>query len=92
MTAKQVVLRAVVIVFVCVVPKATSFDALYLRIVSFGSKAKDATSFNCGQCSRFKLVKEVRVDRGATSFSWSQRDRFKLVKEVRVDRGDTSLS
>ena len=38
--------------------------------------------------SRFKLAKELRVDRGDTSLN-SHSFRFKLVKEMRVDRGDT---
>ena len=41
---------------------------------------------------RFKLVKEVRDDRGDISLSLLHPFRFKLVKEVREDRGDTSLS
>ena len=39
---------------------------------------------------RFKLVKEVRVERGDHLVDHTYM--FKMVKEVRVDRGDASLN
>ena len=43
------------------------------------------------QLDRFKLVKEIRVDRAKASLNSQHPPRSKLVKEVRVERGDTSL-